>query len=395
MARFYLTAAYNGYVRWGATAKAAMLADRYPELRLVPTRGARGDRAPDSLITTSTTAMSAVLLDVGAVIRTAQTLAGEVQLSRVIDRLMRIATENAGAQKAVLLLHREGRLTIEAIMRVDPDRVDVGLSVPVEESVEVPLTVVQYVARTGEAVLLGDAAREGRFAGDPYIAAHRTQSILCLSMSHQARLTGVLYLENNITNEAFTPARLELLGLLLMQAATAVENAQLYAHVQRRTEELRDTEERLQIELAERARAEEARAALQEEIIRVQNARLAELSTPLIPITEGVMVMPLIGTMDAQRAGQVLDTALHGVGAHRARVVILDITGVKLVDTNVAATLMRTATALRLLGAQTIITGIRPEVAQTLVGLDVDMSSIVTKGTLQSGIAHALGRLRR
>ena len=102
--------------------------------------------------------------------------------------------------------------------------------------------------------------------------------------------------------------------------------------------------------------------------------------------------MPIIGTMDEHRAQQVLDTALYGAQSHNAQTVIIDITGMKHVDTSVANTLLQTAKALQLLGAQAILTGIRAEVAQTLVSLGVDLGNIVTLGTLQSGIAYALAR---
>lgn len=129
-----------------------------------------------------------------------------------------------------------------------------------------------------------------------------------------------------------------------------------------------------------------------EAIARAQASALAELSTPLIPITEDVVVMPLIGVMDSQRAQQVLTTLLSGIGQQRARVAILDITGVSVVDTHVANALIQAAHAVRLLGAEMVLTGIRPNVAQTLVGLGVELTGIVTQGTLQSGIAYALER---
>lgn len=116
------------------------------------------------------------------------------------------------------------------------------------------------------------------------------------------------------------------------------------------------------------------------------------MSTPLIPITDRVMVMPLIGTMDAQRADEALAAALRGVSETGAQVVILDITGVRGVDSSVAATLLRTAAALRLLGAEAVITGIGPRVSQTLVGLDIDLGGTVVQGTLQRGIAYAIRR---
>lgn len=143
-------------------------------------------------------------------------------------------------------------------------------------------------------------------------------------------------------------------------------------------------------EITERKRAAEERAALQQQVIEAQRAALRELSTPLIPLAEGVLAMPLIGTIDAARAAQILDTLLDGVAAQRARVAILDITGVRLVDAQVASALLNAARAVRLLGAHVILTGIRAEVAQALVHIGADLGDLTTRSTLQSGIASAL-----
>lgn len=143
-------------------------------------------------------------------------------------------------------------------------------------------------------------------------------------------------------------------------------------------------------DISERKRDEDERLALQNQIISAQQAALRELSTPLIPIAEGVVVMPLIGSLDSARAQQVIETLLEGVATSHAAVAILDITGVAVVDTQVANALLRAAQAVRLLGARVVLTGIKPEVAQTLVNLGADMSSIVTRSSLQSGIAYAL-----
>jgi rsbT co-antagonist protein RsbR len=132
----------------------------------------------------------------------------------------------------------------------------------------------------------------------------------------------------------------------------------------------------------------------QAEIIRAQQAALEELSTPLIPINDRVMVMPLIGAVDSRRAQQVLETLLTGIAETRAEVAILDITGVSVVDTQVANALIRAAQAVKLLGAQVILTGIKPEIAQTLVGLGTDLGNVVTRSTLQSGIALAMQKVR-
>jgi rsbT co-antagonist protein RsbR len=144
-------------------------------------------------------------------------------------------------------------------------------------------------------------------------------------------------------------------------------------------------------DITERKRAEEERALLQEEMIRMQDKLLAELSTPLIPISKHIVIMPLIGAMDSRRAEQMLDTLLRGIEKRQARVAIIDITGVPTVDAQVAARLVQAAQAVRLLGAQVIITGIRAEVALALVRLGVEMDGLMTHSDLYSGIAHALG----
>lgn len=144
---------------------------------------------------------------------------------------------------------------------------------------------------------------------------------------------------------------------------------------------------RSQIEEQHRINAE--RAELQQQVIESQKNTLRELSTPLIPISDTVLIMPLIGAIDSQRAEQIMETLLEGVMRQKAKLVILDITGVQVVDTQVANALIRTAQAVRLLGAQVMLTGIRSQIAQTLVQLGVDLSDIITKSSLQDGIMAA------
>lgn len=145
-------------------------------------------------------------------------------------------------------------------------------------------------------------------------------------------------------------------------------------------------------DISEQKQAEAERSRLQEEIIQAQEAVLRELSTPLFPVSDDVVVMPLIGAIDSRRAEQVLETLLRGIETSRARTAILDITGVDVVDTQVANALIRAAQAARLLGTQVLLTGISPEVAQTLVGIGLDLQGLITRSTLQSGIAFAIGR---
>jgi anti-anti-sigma regulatory factor len=144
----------------------------------------------------------------------------------------------------------------------------------------------------------------------------------------------------------------------------------------------RDTTQRIQ--------AERERTALQEQVIAMQAAALAELSTPLIPVSESTLVMPLIGAVDSRRVQQMMGVLLSGIAESNATSVILDITGVPVVDTQVADALLRAAQAVKLLGAQVTLTGIRPKVAQTLVGLGIELHNLITRSGLQDGITYAL-----
>lgn len=129
-------------------------------------------------------------------------------------------------------------------------------------------------------------------------------------------------------------------------------------------------------------------------MIAQQSSALQELSTPILAINDSTVIMPLIGTIDSQRAQLIMDTLLNDIAQSKAKIVIMDITGVSVVDTQVANVFIRTAQAVRLLGADVVITGIRPEIAQTLVGLGVELGDIITRSTLQRGIAYALNRTR-
>lgn len=145
-------------------------------------------------------------------------------------------------------------------------------------------------------------------------------------------------------------------------------------------------------DITDRKQTEQAREELQAAVIASQQTLLAELSSPLIPLADGVLAMPLIGTIDAARAEHIVEALLAGVSAQRARTVILDITGVRTIDTRVAAALLRAAGAVRLLGAEAVLTGIGPEVAQTLVGLGVELRGVTTLASLRAGIEYARRR---
>ncbi|XXT14452.1 PAS domain-containing protein [Sorangium sp. So ce429] len=148
------------------------------------------------------------------------------------------------------------------------------------------------------------------------------------------------------------------------------------------------------MDITARVRAEEQTRKLHEDMLRIQDETLRALSTPLLPIASGVLVMPLVGEVSRERAAQVIETLLDGISRQQARIAILDVTGVPQAGPSVTDALLRTARSVRLLGAEVVLTGIRPSVAQALVELGADLGGIVTQGTLEQGVAYALSARR-
>jgi anti-anti-sigma regulatory factor len=146
-------------------------------------------------------------------------------------------------------------------------------------------------------------------------------------------------------------------------------------------------------DITERKLAEEERKKLQQEIIDAQQRAIVELSTPVIPIMDQVIVMPLVGSIDSIRARDITRSLLAGISKHKAKVVILDVTGVSLMDTGIVNHLNKTIQAARLKGAQTIVTGISDAVAESIVDLGIDWSGITTLSDLQTGLLVALDSL--
>ncbi|WP_437863086.1 protein kinase domain-containing protein [Sorangium sp. So ce363] len=412
-AQGYLADAFRGHLHWGATAKAEALLFEFPGLSArISRRDASSQSSTSESATSQTTLLGRAtmgsLRDAALVLRAVQMIAGEVVLSRVVSRLMQIVLENSGAERGILLLSRDDRLFVEAAFRASPESIEVGQRRLLEDEPELAQQAVLYAWRTREALVLDDAAGDSRFASDPYLAERKTRSILCMPVSSQGRTAGMLYLENNATAGVFTAVRVELLGLLSSQASITIENALLLERIQeaneeahlanarlereveQRTRELERSNAELARELEDRTRAEAERATLQEQVVEAQKARLSELMAPLMPISEDVLVMPIIGTVEAERAAQIMEVALTGAQQTGARALILDITGMRYVDTAVVSALVSVANALRLLGTEPLFTGIRPEVARTMVELGVDLQAMTTLSTLRAGIARAL-----
>jgi PAS domain S-box-containing protein len=229
IAATYLRAARACYLRWGADAKVRQLEELYPHLKV--------DKSiPDS---TATIVTPIEQLDLATVIRVSEAVSGEIVFEKLINTLMSSAIEHAGADRGLLILPQGDKYQIEAEATTSSDNVNVVLKQAHVTAADLPETVFHYVLRTKESVLLHDASSQHSFSADAYFRAHRSRSVLCLPIRKQTRLIGMLYLENNLTTAAFTPARMAVLTLLASQAAISIENASLYRELAEREARIR------------------------------------------------------------------------------------------------------------------------------------------------------------
>jgi rsbT co-antagonist protein RsbR len=180
-----------------------------------------------------------------------------------------------------------------------------------------------------------------------------------------------------------------------LKAHVAALEQLLEVHEQTALEQADRLEQALRLGEQAEAELKRERNSLQETVAQQQRLidTIKQLSAPLLPVHDGILIMPLIGHIDSVRSAQIMEALLDGVQKYQAALVIIDITGVPVVDTAIANHLMQAAHAVSLLGAQCVLVGISPEVAQTVVQLGVDLTRLVTRGDLQAGIAYAMARL--
>ena len=238
--QLYLRNAHHCYSRWGANAKVQQLEEEYPEYLLVITNQGKSTNLSTTI---STTGSAGEILDLNTVLKASQAISGEIKLEKLLQNLMKIAIENAGAQKGFLILNNQGNWVIEAQGTVDSEKITILQSIPIESinsetSIPIlPTTIINYVARSQEDLVLNNAIAEGQFINDPYIIAHQSKSILCTPLLNRGQLRGIVYLENNLTTSAFTAERVELLNILSAQAAISIDNSRLYQTLEQRVEE--------------------------------------------------------------------------------------------------------------------------------------------------------------
>jgi PAS domain S-box-containing protein len=216
----YLRNSRYCYLKWGAHGKVRQLDERYPHLQeeRAPTSGAATMCAP------------VAQLDVETVVKASQAVSGEIVLENLIKTLMVIAVEHAGAERGLLILPRGDQLWVEAEATTGL-RVEVNLRQALVAPSELPLSILQYAIRTQDPVVSDDASREKPFSADEYVTSRRVRSVLCLPLIKQAKLVGMLYIENNVAASVFTPTRIAVLKLLASQAAISLENARLYGEL--------------------------------------------------------------------------------------------------------------------------------------------------------------------
>ncbi|HEX8539141.1 MAG TPA: GAF domain-containing protein, partial [Cystobacter sp.] len=234
VAHAFVREARAAYRQWGALGKVQHLESLWPNLA--------SSAGTEQALSTSST--ESTRIDALTVVKAQQAVSSEIELDRLVTTLLHAAIENAGAQRGALLLLDGDTLSVAATSVTPPEGA----------APELPWTLLAYVRRTREHVLIGDASMPHPFFSDPYLAHSGARSVLCLPLLRQEQFSGVLFLENNLATNAFSPARLVLLGHLASQAAISIENARLYADVQQARAELRRANEELEQRVEERTR---------------------------------------------------------------------------------------------------------------------------------------------
>ncbi|MHC5936338.1 trifunctional serine/threonine-protein kinase/ATP-binding protein/sensor histidine kinase [Nostoc sp.] len=271
IAQAYMQEAYYCYARWGAKAKTKDLEKRYPQL-LSPILQQQLNRFklsstvdtlsfPNQTIHTNLSSSNIYeALDLATIFKASQALSSEIQLEQLLTILLEVVMENAGAQKAALLVLQQDNLVVKAVATIN-EGVTLISSVPLSTSEGIPITLVNSVKRSLKTVVLDDARVQTDFIADPYFMQQEPKSVLCMPMLNQGKLIGLLYLENPLTIGAFTRDRIEVIQLLCTQAAISLENARLYQESQNYGQQL------------ERSLQELEQAQLQ----MVQNEKMATL----------------------------------------------------------------------------------------------------------------------
>ncbi|MDJ1182969.1 trifunctional serine/threonine-protein kinase/ATP-binding protein/sensor histidine kinase [Roseofilum casamattae] len=321
-AGLYMQEAYYCYAQWGAKAKTKHLEESYPQLlipilqqeKVLSTNQEERHRTSSIIAASTTTNPSSTstianissILDFSSLLKTSQTLSGEIELDGLLSSLMKIILENAGATKGALLLTSDRGLQIEAIAtRIeDSSKFTIDLlhqAIPLSGTMDLPVGLVRYVRHTQEMIILDASSAQEQFTSEPYILDYNPQSLLCLPLLERGQLIGILYVENRLTADAFTRDRVEVLEMLCAQAAISLENARLYRKAQEALHDLQNTQLQL-----------------------VQNEKMATLGNLVAGVAHEINnpVGFISGNIDAAR--EYLQDLLHGLELYQNHASIPD-----------------------------------------------------------------------
>jgi GAF domain-containing protein/anti-anti-sigma regulatory factor len=341
----------------------------------------------------------------------------------VLNELSQALTTHLSVEEVLEVTYRGASRLLDtanfAVGLYDPAQGEITFAFTMSESeIDSQITIIPvsqglngYVIRNRVPVLIPDHVVEWQEEAGIELVGEPAMSWLGVPLIVGDQVLGAVSVQSFTTPRAYGEHDRDLLVAVASQAAIALQNARLYEAIEQELAERKRAERALQQAYAEVERQVEERTAelqrevvgreraqveslrLQQEVIEAQKQTLQELSTPIIPIMDRIIVMPLIGSIDSLRARDITRALLAGIQEHRARVVILDITGVPVVDSGVANYLNKTIQAAQLKGAHTIVTGVSDAVAEAIVDLGIDWTGIATVSDLQTGLAVALGGL--
>ncbi len=241
IAKPYILDAYYAYQTWGCIPKLNQLEKEY-------TRFLRSSRPNHAQLTSRNVTLGSISglapnLDMHTIIKASQTLSGEVVLSNLLQKMMRIVIENAGAQKGYFIQPSNGQWVIEAECDLQSKEVEAMKSIPIDQvdglsdKPKLSSELLYYVIRTRENIVINDANQKVNMLGASYVEKCNPKSVLALPLIYHGKLSGILYLENNLTTDAFTPNRLEILEILSTQITISIENALLYENLEEKVKE--------------------------------------------------------------------------------------------------------------------------------------------------------------
>ncbi|WP_432667449.1 AAA family ATPase [Wukongibacter baidiensis] len=258
IAAVYMKDAYYLYDLWGAKAKIKILEEDYNDIFLQSSRKERCDCLNNPID-------NGKIIDMDTVIKASQTISSEIELDKLLKKLLKISIESSGAEKGFLIMATENKLTIRG--EINHENVKLMSDIPLEKCEDISQSIVNYVARTREHIVLDDASTEGLFSTDSYIVKNKSKSILCMPIIYRGSLIAIGYLENNLSLGAFTTSHIKILKILFSQAAISIENAVMYNKIKElnqglekivhgRTKELNEIVKKLKSEISERKRTE-------------------------------------------------------------------------------------------------------------------------------------------